>query len=52
MSEDERKQQIKVGKIDSRREETEHAFAEMMEHERTQRLEQTMRLSKIKLVKH
>ena len=52
MTEDVQNQEIRVGKIDSRREEIDRAFAEMMEDERKRRLEQAMRLRKIKIVKH
>ena len=52
MKEEEQKQQIRVGKIESRRKETDRAFAEIMENERKQRVEKTMRLRQMRLVKH
>lgn len=52
MHKDEHKQEIKIGRIDARREETDRAFAEIMENERRQRLEKSMRLRQMRLVKH
>lgn len=52
MSEEEHKQEIHIGKIDSRREETDRAFKEIMDGERKQRVEKIMQLRKMRLVKH
>lgn len=49
---EERKQEIRIGKVELRREETERAFAEIIRNERKQRLEKTMRLRQMRVVKH
>jgi hypothetical protein len=52
VNEDEHKQEIRVAKIDSRREETDRAYAEIIKNERKERLEKTMRLRQMRLVTH
>lgn len=51
MNREEDKQEIRVGKIHPRREETARAYAEIFESERKARIEKTMRLRQMKIVK-
>lgn len=52
MNEQQQHQKIKVGKIDTRRAETDRAFAKLVNEERRARLEKTMRLRSIRLVEN
>jgi hypothetical protein len=52
MEKDESRQEIRIGKVDSRREETNKAYAEIVRQEREQRREKQMRLRQFRLVKH
>jgi len=46
MDDNDHKQEFKAGRIDARREQTDRAYAEIMENE------QSMRLRKMRLIKH
>ena len=52
MDDNDHKQEFKAGRIDARREQTDRAYAEIMENERKERLEKSMRLRKMRLIKH